>query len=674
MTTEYDHLSFRLNDEFVDQYREREIKWGFDAGAGNTLGELTWLTKYSRVKEDGTKETWVDGCRRVIEGVYSILKDHCAVNKTPWNHAKAHRAAEDAFERMFMFKWTPPGRGLWMMGTKFVWSEGSAGLQNCAFVSTEHLGVRNPTLPFVRLMEMSMLGIGVGFDTEGAGNLTFHEPTIEEVEEFVIPDSREGWCEATDKVLRSYLLPGQKRVVFDYSEVRPAGQPIKRFGGVANGPESLMKLHLRLEKTLGGREGQSMTSTDIVDIMTQIGKCVVAGNVRRSAEVAFGSADDKDFLDLKDPEINPERMGHDGWGFMSNNSVMAEVGGNYDHLIDRIAINGEPGLNYLDLARSHGRLIDPPNNRDYRAKGANPCVEQTLEDQELCTLIETYPIKHSSLDDYLRTLKVAYLYGKAVTLLSTHWPESNEVMQRNRRIGTSVSGIAQFIEARGWEELRTWMDEGYQEITRRDIQYSEWLGVRESIKTTSVKPSGTVSLLVGVTPGVHWPEHDVYLRRMRFYVHDPMVEVFAEAGYSVEPDVMDKDNTVVVTFPTRGPHVRHNKDVSVWEKVSLAVTMQKWWADNQVSATFTFRQDEKDQIGPLIHAFDGQLKSMSFLPMLEGGAYEQMPYEAIDLDEWERMVESVKRMDMTVIYQNGVDPEGDRYCNNDYCEVGDHHH
>jgi len=663
-----DHLSFRLSEDFIDQYRDRPVQWGFDAGGGNTLGELTWLTKYSRVKPDGTKEQWWEGCRRVIEGMFSILKDHCEKNRTPWNHNKAQVAAQDAFERMFTFKWTPPGRGLWMMGTEFVWEEGSAALQNCAFLSTEHLGPRNLTTPFIRLMEMSMLGIGVGFDTLGEGKLTVHKPEGEATT-FQIPDSREGWVESVDRLLRSYFREGQTPVEFDYSLIRPAGEPIKRFGGVAAGPGPLRRLHESLVSLLDSRAGATISSADIVDIMNMIGKCVVAGNVRRSAEIAFGLPDDKEFLALKNPEIHPERMGPDGWGHLSNNSVMAEVGGNYDHLVDLIAINGEPGLNFLDLARRYGRLIDPPNDKDWRAKGANPCAEQTLEDGELCCLVETYPIKHESLDDFKRTLKWAYLYGKAVTLLSTHWPESNEVMHRNRRIGCSVSGVAQFAERHGWTELRRWMDEGYQAVADRDRQYSEWLGVRESIKMTSVKPSGTVSLLAGVTPGVHWPEQDVYLRRMRFRNGDPIVDVCEAAGYHIEPDVMDPENSVVVTFPTRGPDVRTTREVSVWEKVSLAALMQKYWADNQVSATFTFREDERDQIGPLLRSFDGQLKSMSFLPILEGGAYAQMPYERIDIEEWEKATAKVKRMDLSSIYENGVDPEGERYCTTDVCEI-----
>lgn len=665
-----EHLSFRLSDDFCRKYHRREVKWGFDIGGGNTLGELTFLSKYSRLKANGQKERWHETCRRVIEGYYSILKDHCTTNRTPWNAQKAQRSAEDAYDRMFNFKWLPPGRGIWMMGTPFVSEHGSAALQNCAFISTEHLGPRNSTRPFCRLMEMSMLGIGVGFDTLGAGKLTITKPA-RQFETTTIEDSREGWVESIDRLLRAYFTTAAMPL-FDYGEIRPAGTPIKGFGGTAAGPGPLKRLHDELRLLFDDREGQEITVTDITDVMNLIGKCVVAGNVRRSAEIALGGVNDQEFLDLKNPEVNPERCGPDGWAFMSNNSVVTAVGTDHDHLVAPIAANGEPGLLFLDLARSHGRLADPPTNADYRVKGVNPCAEQSLEDQECCTLVETFPTNHDDLADFLKTLKHAYLYAKAVTLLPTHWPETNEVMQRNRRIGCSVSGVAQFADTHDWTELRKWLDAGYVEVKRRDHAYSEWLGVRESIKTTSVKPSGTVSLLAGVWPGVHWPEETVYYRRMRYRQDETILKVISEAGYHIEPDVMDPTHTVVATFPTCGPvwaGARATRDVSVWEKVALAALVQRHWADNQVSATFTFRDDERDQIGPLLRGFDGQLKSMSFLPMLEGGAYEQMPYEGITQETYLQDNDHIERLQLGEIYKHGEEAEGERFCNNDTCVV-----
>lgn len=663
-----DHLSFSLSDSFTKPYQRREVRWGFQVGAGNSLGELAYLTNYSRRKENGRKEQWWETCRRVVEGYYSILKDHCQKNRTPWNTQKANRSAEDAYERMFTFKWLPPGRGIWMMGTPFVFEHGSAALQNCAFVSTQHLSSRNPTQPFVRLMEMSMLGIGVGFDVRGAGKIQINAP-LRDFYTHVIPDSREGWAESVNLLLRSYFVVNQGVVQFDYSLIRDAGIPIKGFGGTAAGPEPLIRLHEQLRKLFDGRAGQLVSATDITDVQNLIGKCVVAGSSRRSAEIALGFATDDEFLHLKDWERNPERCGADGWAFVSNNSVITEVGQDHDHLIDLIATNGEPGLLYLDQARKYGRLKDAPNNADHRVLGVNPCGEQSLEDQECCTLVETFPTNCTDLDDYKATLKHAYLYAKAVTLLPTHWPETNEVMQRNRRIGCSMSGIAQFVETHGWTNLRRWMDVGYSEVKRRDSAYSEWLGCRESIKVTSVKPSGTVSLLAGVWPGVHFPEFELYFRRMRFRQDEMLVPIIAAAGYLVEPDVMDPTNTVVATFPTKPPAGRSTRDVSVWEKISLAAEAQRYWADNQVSATITFREDERGQIGPLLRAFDDRMKSVSFLPISEKGAYEQMPYEAITDEQYDEAIKDVRRFELTKFYRSGEEARGERFCSNDQCEI-----
>jgi ribonucleoside-triphosphate reductase len=667
------YLSFHLNPTFLETYADRTPDWGFPIGGGNALGELTFLVKYARRKENGAKERWHETCQRVIEGMYSILKDHCNNNRTPWNEQKAQRSAQDAYERMFSFKWLPPGRGIWMMGTEFVNErKNSAPLQNCAFVSTEKISVHSraeATLPFVRLMEMSMLGVGVGFDTKGADKITLSEPDYERKEFRTIEDTREGWYESVGELLWSYFNGGPW-LEFDYGLIRPAGELIKGFGGVAAGPDPLIRLHESLRQILGGRDGEKLNSSDLVDICNLIGKCVVSGNVRRSAELALGEADDEAFLDLKNWDINPERMSHDGWGNASNNSVAAYVGGNYDHLIDRIVNNGEPGLVYLDVCREFGRLADPGDNKDHRVMGVNPCAEQTLESYECCTLVESFPIRHESLTDYLKTLKVAYLYGKAVTMLPTHWPEVNEVMQRNRRIGCSVSGSAQFAEAYGWTELRKWLDEGYNEINRRDHLYSEWLGVRESIKMTSVKPSGSVSLLAGVTPGVHWPTSDIYIRRMRLAKNDPMVDVLSAAGYHTEPDVMNPDFDTVVELPTRGPDVRTEREVSVWEKAALAVLHQRYWADNAVSVTLTFSEAERDQIGAVIRAFEGQLKTLSFLPSFEEGAYAQMPYERIGLDIYNEKVESVSYLDWDRLYEgDSLDAVGEAYCSTDVCEI-----
>lgn len=221
--------------------------------------------------------------------------------------------------------------------------------------------------------------------------------------------------------------------------------------------------------------------------MNIIGKCVVAGNVRRTAEIAFGSPYSDEYISLKDYSINPHRA---AYAWTSNNSVFADIGMDYGPTAAKVQLNGEPGFAWLENMRAFGRMGDPANYKDHRARGGNPCLEQTLESYEICCLVETFPDKHETLDDFKKTLNLAVTYAKTVTLGSTHWPQTNNVMLRNRRIGTSLSGIAQFISSRGIEKLKDWCEAGYQQVQESDERLSGLFGIPKSIKTTCIKPSG----------------------------------------------------------------------------------------------------------------------------------------------------------------------------------------
>jgi len=672
-------LSFNLNEDFVSGFRSKKPPFGYTDAAGNSVGEITFLRTYSRLKEDGTKETWVDVCERVINGMYSLQKDHAKSQRLPWNDSKAQSSAKEAFERLFELKWTPPGRGLWVMGTSLVNKHrNSAALQNCAFVSTVEMTKNNPAKPFSFLMEASMLGVGVGFDDKGADkDFTIYEPSKAEAnfQTYVIPDTREGWVESVTLLLNSYLKADQPRWIFDYSLIRPAGAPIKIFGGTAAGHEPLLRLHDYLYKMFENRAGEKVTRKDIADIGNLIGVCVVSGNVRRSAELLIGRIDDEDFLNLKNADVYPERNSYDpknpGWAWMSNNSVEATVGSDYSKIVDGIILNGEPGIVWLDVSRKYGRLADPINNKDHRIAGYNPCAEQSLESFECCTLVETYLNRHKNKEDFLRTLKFAYLYAKTVTLLPTHWEETNAIMQRNRRIGTSVSGMANFADNKGFPVLREWLDEGYKLVKSYDSTYSEWLGVRESIKMTTVKPSGTVSILAGESPGVHWASGGKFFNRaIRFANSDPMLPLFKMAQYRVEPASESPETTSVVFFPIKTEAKRAEKEVSIYEKMDLAATAQFYWSDNSVSVTVTFDPEkESKEIGTALRMFEGRMKTVSFLPM-GNAVYPQMPYTQITEQEYEDATMKLFPIDLKGVYAGmASDAIGEAYCTTDACEV-----
>ena len=653
---------FELDDQFVNDYRVKVVPFGF-----NGLGELVYMRTYSRIMEDGENESWTDTIRRVVEGCYTMQKTHIEKHALGWDEEQGRRSAEEMFDKMWNMKFLPPGRGLWAMGTDIINKRGlAASLNNCCFVSTEDLN-KDPTQPFTFLMDAAMLGVGVGFDTKGEGKVMIVEPGSPKVP-YQISDTREAWVESLKALLASYFY-GSNEVDMDYSHIRKAGLPLKVFGGISSGPQPLVDLHEKIRETLDRNVGKPITITTIVDIMNLIGKCVVAGNVRRTALISFGDAHSEEFMDLKNYEVNPHRA---SFGWTSNNSIFAELGMDYSKCAERIKYNGEPGFCWLENMQKYSRMNGTIDNKDKRVKGGNPCLEQSLESRELCNLVECFPSKHENLDDFKRTLKFAYLYAKTVTLGLTHWPETNRVMLRNRRIGCSISGVAQFLSTRSLEVLKEWLSRGYDTIQDWDTIYSEWLAIPKSIKTTSIKPSGTVSLLAGATPGMHWPESRFYIRRMRLGKTSALVEPLRCAGYPMEDAFGSENDTLVVEIPVDvGEGIRTVNDVSMWEQLSMAAFLQEHWADNQVSSTITFKPEtEGDQIKHALDYFQYKLKGISLLPKTEFGSYPQMPYEEITREEYERRFSVLKSLNFFDVAEGGdkEDGIGEMFCDGDICK------
>jgi adenosylcobalamin-dependent ribonucleoside-triphosphate reductase len=663
-------MNFKLKEEFINKYRDIEPDFGF-----NGLGKIAYLRSYSRLKEDNTNEEWFETIRRVVEGTYSIQKDHILKYELGWDEEKGQQSAEEMYDRIFNMKFLPPGRGLYAMGSDIINKRGLyAALNNCAFVSTENIDVEF-SRPFEFMMDFSMLGVGVGFDVKGADKVLIKKPIINTSNEqtnYTIPDDREGWVTSLKLLIEAYLK-GLELPIFNYSLVRPKGAIIRTFGGKSAGAAPLRKLHKQINHILSNNIGNFLSTENIVDIMNMIGVCVIAGNVRRSAQIVFGDPKDKNYLKLKDYHWNEETGSYVGskihraeYGWTSNNSIFAELGQNYNEVATQTSLNGEPGYYWLENAKKYSRMNDVIDNKDHRASGGNPCLEQTLESYEMCCLVEIYPTRHESLEDFKRSIKFAYLYAKTVTLGNTHWVETNRVQLRNRRIGTSISGVTQFLDKNGIGKLKEWLEEGYKVIQHYDNIYSEWLAIPKSIKTTSIKPSGTVSLLAGATPGIHYPESNYYIRRIRISINSDLIPYLIKAGYKVEPDVKEPNDTMVIEIPVSVEGVRTIKDVSMWEQLSLAAFVQKYWSDNQVSCTITFNEQEKSQIPFALNYFQYQLKGISFLPKIEKSLYEQMPYEEITKEKYDSIIKDIKPLVISKISEKSV-PE--KYCNNDSCQI-----
>lgn len=931
---------FKLDQDIVDDLRTRTPKFGF-----NGLGEVVFRRTYSRNNED-----WCDVVIRVIEGVMSIRKEHYFRNSLRWVDNEWQKFARNMAVSMFNMQWLPPGRGLWMMGTDYCYRRGSMALNNCGATDTKE----DLVLSAEWTMDALMNGVGVGFTTNWRGEAT--KPNKDDTELYVIEDSREGWCMSLVKLLCSYIdsprYGKNKFPVFDYSQIRPAGEPIKGFGGQASGSGPLEKMHARIEKFLDyfceGKcpvfsqdEKFQLVETDetkpyshtrlVADIFNSIGACVVAGNVRRSAEICMGSVEDIDFVNLKNYTENPER-GEIGW--MSNNSVVLEEGYDFHdfthipEMAKRIKDNGEPGMINLyniqrfgrygkemkdeanlvnpcitadtwittengaiqvkDLinkpfkAKVDGKLYDcttgffptgckdifklvtsegfelkatsnhkimtvdggwvemgdlkegdkirvhqhefnedidekksldgknfadiftknlihttksellenveradssffirgflsklfdtngstirfaydieylkpiqrmilrfgifskihsksetekelvisgydvklfyekicptelneyikllqfePLSNRyeatvksikqigkdevydatvnDIHAFDANGlyvhnCGEISLCNYELCNLSETFPPRCESPEQFNDAIKFATFYSSTVSLLPSHRSETNAIMAKNRRIGVSVSGIAQWASSEvpeGWGQMNytrmtKYLREGYKIVREENKRLAESAGVPASIRVTTVKPSGSISLLVGVTPGVHYPVSEYAIRRMRIGADSPLVQPLKDANIPHEKDQYS-DNTLVFEFAIHHGSVRPCEQVSPWEQFSLVAMMQRCWADNCVSATVYFdREKDGDDIEKLLAMYIPTLKSVSMLPHNKG-VYAQAPYENIDREEYERRLNEYTLPDFHKV-ENNV-PVGSKFCTGENCEL-----
>lgn len=468
-----------------------------------------------------------------------------------------------------------------------------------------------------------------------------------------------GWVEAVGRLLGAYGGQGALPSHWDYTQIRPRGTPLANFGGFASGPEPLRQMLESLEQLHDQYIDQFVDARLIVDTMNIIGRGVVAGGTRRSAQIAFGESDDVQFLDLT---LDRQKLMEYRWA--STNSIFAHIGMDYSDIARRTVINGEPGYLWLDNIRAYGRMKDPPTWANAQAEGSNPCVEQSLWDRELCCLVETFPARHESLEDYQRTLHIAYLYAKTVTLVPTHDPRTNAVMLRNRRIGCSMTGIIQAINGLGYRRFFDWCDKAYGYVQQLDAEYSGRLAVPRSIKTTSVKPSGTVSLMAGATPGVHWECGPYYIRRVRISDNHPLLQMCQQAGYPVEPDRYS-GSTMVVSFPIHVQRAGRKADVSLRERVDLAAQMQRYWSDNQVSCTAEFNPDsEGEDIPRILEAYEDRLKGIVFLPATRHG-YEQPPYEQITKQRYETMVNKLKPLAGELEHEHELEAH---FCEGSVCE------
>jgi ribonucleoside-triphosphate reductase (thioredoxin) len=643
-------------------YQSKPTEFGY-----GLLGEAVYARTYSRIMDDGRQEKWSDTVLRVVEGTLTIRKWFYVRNRLKWDEEYWQKIGADMVDAIFNFRLLTAGRHLWSSGTETVDRFGSQALSNCSFVEVVKLS-RDASWG----MNVLMLGSGLGASTYSLqGN--FERPR-DEVEVYEIPDSRQGWVESVRRLIASYE-EGSNRVQFDYDLIRPYGSPIGGFGGTASGPDPLRQLHERIRTYLDDHvNGKTSRTRLIADVINAIGACVVAGNVRRSAQILLGAASDDEFRELKNYEKNPERA-EIGW--LSNNTVVLTSDNDYDDysvipdIAESIVTRGEPGVLSKHVMQKYGRFGDVMPDT---ATGTNPCAEIALESYENCVIADVAVPrcvdKFGNFDPevFYKTLRLATLVTSSTVLVPTESEETNAVISRNRRIGVSLTGIANWWAVNPTSKVISWLNRGYDVVREENARLAREAGVPASIRVTTVKPSGTVSLLAGVSSGIHLPFATRYIRRVRVSESAPITPLLEAAGVPLEPDLFSS-GTLVASFPVDEGKVKGQKDVSVWEKASHVKLLQKFWADNAVSVTLTYNKEKE---GPQMENLLAQtlpfVKTLSALPIDEE-TYQQAPIEETTLEKVNEMKKQIRPIDWNTFGGSDGNALTDAYCSNDSCSI-----
>lgn len=595
------------------------------------VGYITYKRTYSRRLKENDISSKTEEFDQTVDRVIEACETQLKIGFTK-------KEQDELRDIILNLKGIVAGRFLWQLGTQTVNKLGLASLQNCAFTV-----VNEPIRPFVWAMDMLMLGSGVGYNIQK--EYVYELPKPKKVKivrqdskdaDFIVPDSRAGWVELLRQTLEAHFITGKG---FSYSTIciRGKGEPIRGFGGLSSGPNDLCLGISDISKILNDRAGKKVRPIDCLDIMNIIGRVVVAGNVRRSAQIAIGDMDDLQFLNAKRWDLG----NIPNWRAMSNNSVVCnDISQLPDQFWQGYIGNGEPyGLINLSLSRKTGR-IGEEQYPDPEVAGFNPCAEQSLAPYETCCLAEVYLPNIESKEELLKVCTYLYRICKHSLALECHLEETESIVHKNMRMGIGVTG---YLQAPKYK--RQWLSDIYSELRLFDKKYSNKHGFSPSIKLTTVKPSGTLSLLAGVSPGAHPAYSHFFIRRIRMASNSHLVDVCRKHGYPVEFqknfDGSEDRNTVVVSFPCRVPKTTIiAKDMTAITQLEVVKELQNNWSDNAVSVTIYYKKEELPEIKEWLKInYNDNLKSVSFLLHSEHG-FLQAPLEEITEDQYNEMVKT----------------------------------
>ena len=594
------------------------------------------LSRYSRwLPEEGRRETWSETIERYFDFFTEHLKEMC-------DYDLDDKTRKELEEAVLDIKVMPSMRCLMTAGEALK-RENIAGY-NCSYVAVDRVAA------FDEILYVLMNGTGVGFSVER--QFTAKLPII--AEEFYhsdtmiqVADSKLGWAKAL-KELIGMLYIGQIPK-WDLSKVRPAGTPLKTFGGRASGPEPLDSLFRFVEKTFTNAKGRKLSSIECHDIVCKIAEIVVVGGVRRSALISLSN--------LSDDRMRHAKSGqwweHHSQRALANNSACytekPDIGifmDEWKSLYD--SKSGERGI----FNRASANKMAEKNGRrtiDGHEFGTNPCSEIILRDRQFCNLSEAVIRPSDTRESLIEKVRIATILGTFQSTL-TNFKYVSNMWKKNcseeRLLGVSLTGIMDNLLTNGKENpysLEGLLDELREVAIETNKKWSKKLGINQATAITCVKPSGTVSQLVDAASGIHARHNPYYIRTVRGDKKDPLTQMMVDSGFPVEDDVMNPGHTSVFSFPMKvNKDAVFRTDWSAIRQLELWLTYQKHWCEHKPSVTITVKEHEWLEVGAWVYEHFDYMSGVSFLPFSEH-TYKQAPYQDCDEKQYEEILNSMPK-------------------------------
>ncbi|NWJ77744.1 ribonucleoside-triphosphate reductase [Marine Group I thaumarchaeote] len=603
------------------------------------------LSRYARWDYDKERrETWYETVERYFDFFTEHLEETCKYVLTNGERVNLENAVKE-------LNVMPSMRCLMTAGPALK-KENVSGY-NCSYVKVDS------QRSFDEILYVLMNGTGVGFSVEEAytNQLPIVPDQLYETDTtIVVADSKLGWARAFKELIS--LLYGGHIPKWDVSKVRPAGAPLKTFGGRASGPDPLVDLFNFTVNTFKNSVGRKLKPIECHDIVCKTAEIVVVGGVRRSALISLS--------DLNDREMRFAKSGQwwekDKQRSLANNSVnykekpdvgtfMREWLSLYD------SKSGERGIYNGSSAKHHVNDLntrEKDTNGTYIQRrvakddfGTNPCSEIILRSREFCNLSEVVLRSNDTLQSIKDKIRIATILGTfqstltSFKYLSREWGRNCE---DERLLGVSLTGIMDCAITNGSKgNIKKTLNELRDVAVETNKEYAEKLGINRAAAITCVKPSGTVSQLVDSASGIHARHNPYYIRTVRADNKDPLCKMMKEEGFPNEPDVSKPDHTTVFSFPAKSPRgAICRNDMTAWKQLSLWHTYAKEWCEHKPSVTVSVKEEEWVNTAAWVYDNFDDISGISFLPFSDH-SYRQAPYQDCSEEEYKELVKKMPK-------------------------------